>query len=301
MKMSAFELAKTNSRPVAQEPIAYEAPVGTQSIHRAIELVRLIAANNDRGIRLVDIAKLATLQRSTCHRILRCLVHEGMAAERQPGNRYVLGPLAYEVGLGAAKRYRIEAISHPFLLELAESTEDAVFLSVRSDLHLSCVDYAIGSYPIKAYTRNLGDRRPLGFGCAGVAILSLLPEDAIRRIVIKNKDILATYGVTALESIVQKSLQARRDAFASHTRPTLGLRALAVPVADANGAPIGALSLCALSSRVDGERIGFLLQAMHATAKNIEAELQSHSPNLTHHKFGLSDVSVFLNQAEHPN
>ncbi|MFL9901349.1 helix-turn-helix domain-containing protein [Paraburkholderia fungorum] len=268
------------------------APNGTQSINRAMNLLRLLAAHNESGVRLVDIARESGLRRSTCHRILQCLVSEGMAVERQPGNRYLLGPLAYELGLGAARRYRIDKISHPLLEELAELTEDAVFFSVRSGYYLSCVDHAIGNFPIKAYTRALGDRRPLGFGCAGVAILSLLPQDTIHEIATENRELLAAFGIYDLDGIIEKCLQAKANGFALNSRPTLGLKALAVPVTDAQGRPLGALSLCAISPRIEAERLPFLTHALLETKMKLEVQIRAHSSIETHALFGLDDLSA---------
>jgi DNA-binding IclR family transcriptional regulator len=258
------------AKSVAKKP---DPASGTQSIERALGILRLIATNNEKGIRLVDIVRVSDLQKTTCHRIVHCLVQQGMAAERQPGNRYVLGPLAYELGLGAARRYHIGALCHPFLERLADETNDAVFFSVRSGHELSCVDEAIGSYPIKAYTRRVGDRRPLGFGCSGLAILSLLSEREIRAILRKNKSELDEFGVTDLEPLVHKALQAKIDGYALHERPTLGLKALAVSVADAGGRPVGALSLCALSTRITSDRMTSLVELLHLAAADIEARL----------------------------
>jgi DNA-binding MarR family transcriptional regulator len=46
---------------------------GTQSIERALLLLREIAAHNRAGSRLLDLATRTNLQRPTVHRMLKCL------------------------------------------------------------------------------------------------------------------------------------------------------------------------------------------------------------------------------------
>lgn len=253
-------------------------PSGTQSIERAIGLLRLIAAHNENGMRLVDIVRVSGRKKSTCFRIVQRLLQQGMVSELQPGSRYVLGPLVYELGLGAHRRFHIGDICHPILEVLAEQTKDAVFFSIRSGDELSCVDEAIGSYPIKAYTRRIGDRRPLGFGCSGIAILSCLDEREVRSILRRNTNELIELGISETKHLMLKIKLARQEGFSLHERPTLGLRAIAVAICDQSNFPIGSLSLCALSARIDGKRLPSLVESLHRSAKLIEDILHRGKP-----------------------
>ncbi|MGH8649199.1 MAG: helix-turn-helix domain-containing protein, partial [Burkholderiales bacterium] len=51
---------------------------GTQSIERALTLLREIAAHNRSGSRLLDLATRTGLQRPTVHRMLKCLTTESI-------------------------------------------------------------------------------------------------------------------------------------------------------------------------------------------------------------------------------
>ena len=51
---------------------------GTQSIERASQLLRVIASRNGTGLRLVELSRHTKLERPTVHRILKCLVKEGV-------------------------------------------------------------------------------------------------------------------------------------------------------------------------------------------------------------------------------
>jgi DNA-binding IclR family transcriptional regulator len=107
---------------------------GTQSIERALTLMREIAAHNRSGSRLLDLASRTGLQRPTVHRMLKCLTLENMVQQDPDTHRYYLGPMVFELGLTAAPRYNLREICHPALSRIAEATGDTVFLTQRSGL-----------------------------------------------------------------------------------------------------------------------------------------------------------------------
>jgi DNA-binding IclR family transcriptional regulator len=239
-----------------------EAPTGTQSIRRTIDVLREIATYNLAGIRLVDITNNLGLERSTVHRILQCLVFENLVHEKQPGNRYVLGPLAFELGLTAGKRFDVASIFHPYLKAIADDTGDVLFLSVRSDLAFIYTDRVDGNFPLKPSMLNIGHRRPLGFGAAGAAMLSLLPDNEISEILIHNERSLMTYGGITIDAALDRVLKARTNGYATHERRSLGLKALALPIPEANGRPAAVVSLSALASRMTEKRQSLLLESL---------------------------------------
>ena len=102
---------------------------GTQSVRRAVEILRQVATYGRTGVRLVDVTAALKLQRSTAHRILQCLADEGLIVQKIPGQRYVLGPLAFELGLGAALREELREICRPALERIAGESGDVAFLS----------------------------------------------------------------------------------------------------------------------------------------------------------------------------
>ena len=97
-----------------------EKPVtGTQSIERAASVMRVIAARNTTGLRLVDVSHHTKLERPTAHRILKCLMTEGMIRQDSGTRRYFLGHLIFELGLAASSNFNLRDICQPSLVRLA--------------------------------------------------------------------------------------------------------------------------------------------------------------------------------------
>ena len=78
---------------------------GAQSLRRGLQLLRLLAEHQEDGIRLSEAMAASGLQRSTCHRLLACLVEEQFAERDAGGKVYRLGVDAMQLGF-AAMRWR---------------------------------------------------------------------------------------------------------------------------------------------------------------------------------------------------
>jgi len=79
---------------------------GTQAIRRAAAILRRVGQSNSEGVGFAAIMETLQLPRSTTHRILKCLVEEGLVEHEQDRRRYVIGRLTYELGLAVTKPRR---------------------------------------------------------------------------------------------------------------------------------------------------------------------------------------------------
>lgn len=252
---------------------------GTQSIQRAVQLLRLLTLHNRIGLRLVDLHRKAGLERSTTHRILQSLVNERLATQDQSSKRYHLGPFVYEMGLAAAPRSQLRDLCHTHLRALAELSGDTVFLTARAELDGVCLDRMEGAYPVKAFVLEVGKRRPLGIGGGSLAILSEMDPVECDRILRSNAIRLAERYPRYSEGAVKSALaRARRTGYVLQDVVEVpGIRSLALPIVAAPGVPVAALSISAMAQRLGPDRVPDLVRAMGEAAHAIEAELQKFS------------------------
>ena len=246
---------------------------GTQSIERALTLMREIAAHNRTGSRLLDLANRTGLQRPTVHRMLKCLTAENMVLQDPQSHRYFLGPMVFELGLTAAPRFDLREVCHPSMRRIAEETGDTVFLTQRSGLDAVCLDRQEGTFPIKTFTLEIGMRRPLGVGTGSLAILSALTEDELRQVVTSNTPRLPEYGLTPTSLIAQVK-RAQKLGYAVREVPTLaGVRSVGHALHNGTGTPFAALSVSAISSRMSEKRVGDLATLLRSESRSIEKQL----------------------------
>lgn len=248
---------------------------GTQSIERALTLMREIAAHNRTGSRLLDLASRTGLQRPTVHRMLKCLTFENMVQQDPDSHRYYLGPMVFELGLTAAPRFNLREICHPSMNRIAEATGDTVFLTQRSGLDSVCVDRQEGTFPIKTFTLEIGMRRPLGVGTGSLAILSALTDEEVRHVVNSIAPRLPEYGLTPTSLLAQVK-RAQKLGYAVREMPSLaGVRSIGQALHNQSGIAFAALSVSAISSRMSEKRVAELASMLKNEGRLVEKQVAS--------------------------
>lgn len=258
-------------RTAARSPDARSA---VQSVERAVALLRAVAAGGRDGRRLTDLAASAGLSKSTTHRMLGALA-EARLVEQDPESRlFFPGVGLFLLGTASAARFSIVEIARPALLRLAEEVGDTVFLSVPVENDWVCVDRQVGPFPIRTLTVDVGDRGPLGVGSGGLALLAFRGDDEIEACIAANAARLPGYrhfdpaGMRRFVSATRRQRYAFIDGLLVE-----GMSAVGVPVCDASGRPVAALSVAAISSRLSAPRRRTVVPKLQEQARRIEAQL----------------------------
>ena len=72
---------------------------GTQSVERAIALLKLVAATNATGSKFTELMQQSQLNRTTLHRLLKCLIQQEAIRYDAVKKYYFLGQLIFQFGL----------------------------------------------------------------------------------------------------------------------------------------------------------------------------------------------------------
>jgi len=244
---------------------------GAQTVSRAMELLKLVAANQPGGLRLVDLTRMSGLERPTVHRLLASLAQEGLLMQEEGGKRYVLGP--YCAQLGRASQADVGLLEHysPLLRRISVATGDASFLVVQSGLDTLCIGRAIGTYPIQALAVNVGHRLPIGVGAGGVAILAALSKRNASELIWSNQDRLPHYrGLSsqALEALVATARQRRYSVTVNYA--VSGVIGVGIVLRSSDGDIVGGLSVASIEKRMMPTRQEFVARAMREQAESFK-------------------------------
>lgn len=253
--------------------------IGT--IKRANLLLRLLATAGKRGLALTEIASRSDLPHPTVHRLLRQLNSEGLTVQHDESRRYLLGPVAYELGLAATEIFDLRHICRPILEIVSGETEDTSYFVMRSGFDAVCIDRVEGTFAIRTITLEVGSRRPLGVGAGGLAILASCPEEERERILRVTAARLPDFG--NLNVALQRDAieQARHAGYALvRNRVTLGVTALGMPFHDTMRRPIGAISVGAIDSRMREQRRRQIAQLLKEQGLMIEKAIRDLNPML---------------------
>ncbi|MEF7614042.1 IclR family transcriptional regulator [Aquincola sp. MAHUQ-54] len=255
---------------------AFEAAVGsggvqgTQSVRRAIELLQLVAAQGDAGARLSPLVEASGLDRGTAHRLLSCLV-EQQFVDRDEQRVYRLGPAALLLASPLTRPVPLLQRFGPMMKRLARRTRDTVFLMVREGDHVHCVHREDGPAPLCQLTTEVGQRRLLGTGTGGVAMLGYLGRDELLAL---HQRHAAQYAAMDLDAkrLLKEAEQARRNAHAfttSNLEAGVGGVGVAFRIARVG---IGAVSIASLASTLTPQRHEALATLIGDELRQLEVE-----------------------------
>ena len=243
---------------------------GKGVIQRAFSLIRILADGPAQGMRVTQIAKLASLTQGTVHRMLQALIDQHVVEQDEATKHYRLSLDFFSLAARAAHPSNLRDLCRPVLIRLSISLGDTIFLLVRSGLDAICLDRCEGPLPIRSFTGDIGGRVVLGVGQGSVAILAFLPEAEREEIIRMNLPRLRELGMfdevylrTAIESVRTLGYSAQNNGLIE------GMAGVAVPIFDTTGRPVAALSVGTLSGRLNADRLPTVVELLKREAKHL--------------------------------
>lgn len=229
-------------------------------------------------VSLAEIARLTNLPKPTAFRLMKALQEVGFAAYDGEREAYLFGAKMMELGAKALTQ-NFTVIARPSLIRLAEETQDTAFAGLAENNHMHCVLRVLGSYPVRSLSLEEGDVWPLGVGGVGLALLAAHDEAFVARYIENYLPVITRYSQTTAQSLHDRVGRTRADGFASSERDVLaGVSALGVAIVHPlTGRPFGAISIAAISSRMEAERSREIVGLLRREARLITDTLAGQS------------------------
>lgn len=185
---------------------------GTQSVRRVLHLLRLLAQHEASGLSLQELTAHSGLERSTAHRIISCLAEENFAHKDPDTKRYHLGIDAMQMGFSAMQRVPVADTLRPLAKRLCRLSDDTVFLVMQQGDFALCLLREHGDFPVRIFTIDVGEKRLMGFGAGGLALISAYDDEEIARIHMRHQADYLQAGLS-LDSLLQKVRATRLQGF----------------------------------------------------------------------------------------
>lgn len=219
-------------------------------------------------MKLVEIAEGCSLSHPTAYRILRALESEGVVERAADSRRYVVGTEVAWLGLKAAQRFPIAALAAPALDRAANDVGDTLLLSVRSGDFSVCVERRSGRYPVRVTAAAIGARLPLDTTPAGRTMLAFIsPRGPRPRLAAELED-----GPGS--EIALARIQGYLVCDGLTVRDT---KSVTVPIFDAGGHAIAALSAITAKDRLGSERLANVVSALTICSRATSEALVLHA------------------------
>lgn len=245
------------------------------SLHRAVQVMRALAAGASAGgCRVSELAKALDYTQATTHRLLQQLIDEGLVAQDSASKRYALSLDFFALAARAGDAGGLRERCRPALLRLGAALGDSVFLLVRAGFDAICLDRWEGPFPIRSFTGDIGGRVPLGIGQGSMAILAHLPEGEREEVIRHNVPRLTGMGTVDGVYLRTEAARVLRQGFAATNTGLLeGMAGVGVPVFDAAGRVVAALSIGTLTARLAGDRLAVVVSLLQREASTLSAQI----------------------------
>lgn len=257
------ELPVVKKRRASESAATEAVRQGTQTVQRAIMILRLMTRRGAPGWRLSEITKASNLPHPTTSRLLKCLVEEGLVVRDAATKRYRLGPLNFELGLASGVKLEFRDQLRPALESISLETGDAVYLHQLSGVEAVCIDRVEGVTQLRPAVLDIGGRRPLGFGAAGVAMMATMEEEQVQKVLKSLDREIANHPRVTRNGIVRLIAAARTQGYGIIRDVTvLGIGAVAVVLPTKPNRPMLAISVATPSERLSSTRTQYVAKLL---------------------------------------
>lgn len=259
------------------------APVrdGVAVIEKAMAVVNLVA-RAARPMSFTDLVRATGLPKATLHRLLASLIGEGLVRVEAQDRTYRLGLGLLELAHHVWADFDLRVAAEDELARQAEATGETIRLAVMHDDHVVVVASDSRRQGTRIAT-GVGERLPIHGTALGKSIAAYLEPLAQRRL-------LESLTLHALAPATLTTVAAlRADLDLAHARGyaiedeehRVATRAVAVPILDHAGRPIGALGLSGSTATLDTARLHEFASRLIAAARRISHNAGGTAMSLT--------------------
>ncbi len=244
-------------------------PPKGSALLRAIEILEFVS-EGDRQPSLAEICRAVDLPKATVFRILSTLEHAGYVAKEPGAKRYGCGANLHALSLRVLQHSPGRAPRHAILEELVEQIGETCNLTVPDSHTVMYIDRVEAAWPLRV-ALGVGSRVPLYASASGKLFLSHMTKRSLERFLRSTPLVRYTDKTLIDPSRLLSALEGvRRDGFALDDEEYLhGIRCLAVPVRNREGAVVAALAAHGPVDRMDMPQTMSFLPSLQRAAGEI--------------------------------
>ncbi len=248
------------------------APSGVQSVDRAISVLEYLARHGESGVS--EVATALEVHKSTAFRLLGALEARGYVEQPTERGKYSLGFGVVRLASAVSGQLDVTRQAGPVCDRLATEIGETVNVAVLEEQYAVHVSQRFG--PSAVTTHNwVGQLTPLHATASGKVLLAHV--GAKQRTELLRQSGLAAFTPHTLTSQtdIEKQLSGclERGYAVAREEFEIGLNAIAVPIRDADGSVIAAVSASGPAYRFDNARMEEVTPSLIAGAAEISYRL----------------------------
>ena len=243
-----------------------------RAVERALLILNCFDNNNpERGVS--EIAQAVNLHKATTHRIVTTLLNYGYLERADDEQRYRLGLKLASLGYKVIRRMDMRREALPYMAELVEQWNETCDLSMFDEGRVFYVEVLRGSHAL-TIAAAVGQRLPAHCTASGKLFLAHLPAEELEPL-LSNPLVAYTEKTITSPEKLHSQLEIIRQQGYSFDDEELeeGIRAIAAPIRNHQGAIVAAMSIPGPTNRITQEFIPELAESLVKAANKISHRL----------------------------
>jgi DNA-binding IclR family transcriptional regulator len=237
-------------------------------------------ARHSGAATLSSLAASAGMAPAKAHRYLAGYIEAGFAAQDPRSGRYLLGPLALEIGLAAVRRLDILEAAQDALLALRDEVKETISLTVWGNLGPTVVRWLEGPQPVSLAT-HLGVVLPISRSANGRVFLAFLDSKITEPLVdaeLRREGVSASEREHRMAELRRSSAQVHASGLAvSDNLVQPGISSLAAPIFAYPGTVVASVAVVGVHDVLDITLDGKPAATLRTAADRISARLGASS------------------------
>jgi IclR family acetate operon transcriptional repressor len=243
-----------------------------RAVERALDVL-LCFSQDTPELSMTQIAAMIKINKSTVHRLLGTLEKKRFVQRDAVTGIYEPGIRLLQMAYLTLQQNNLRRLALPIMRRLCEKHHENVNLAVLDDIDVVYVDVVESPLHVKL-AASAGQRLPAFCTASGKAILAFLPEDKVKEILKKGVKSYTQNTIISQEKYFESMRKSREQGFAlSEQEFEDGIDAVAAPILDQHGLPIGSLSIAGPAFRLTRERMMEFGPDVQAAGKELARDL----------------------------
>jgi DNA-binding IclR family transcriptional regulator len=243
---------------------------GAKAVERLVTVLTVLAEEG-RPLGIAEVAEGTGLPQATAHRLLNAFVATGWVEKDAATARYRLGIGMLGPAAAALAHAPLVERGIPVLARMAEISKANVLLGVL----VGRVVVFLASATNEASSLRPGISRPVHCSAAGKVLLAFMTQEERRRIFRGRREFrrYTDNTITSLEELEAQLDQVRAQGYALDMGEYRDYqRSVAVPVHDARGRVIAAMTCSGRVERMTPEHMAFVREEMGVVAEELSRQ-----------------------------
>lgn len=246
--------------------------IKVKSLFKALKIMECFTVERPE-LGITEISEQLGLYKSNVHNIVDTFAKAGYLEQNPDNEKYRLGVKILELSNVISSNMNIRRAMLPYMQELADYTNETVYLGMPSDNEVIYLDAS--SPKNKLSTRSmLGVKAPLYCTGIGKAMLAFMPESAAAAVCAKGLRRHTDQTITEPQALMDELTAIRLRGYSiDNMEHEYGIKCVGMPLMNQKRQVIAGISVSGPSLRFDDDTIRDYALKMQAIVESAESKL----------------------------